>query len=94
MFPDCVTDGNLSFHANGSAGDQRRPLCYAGLVDGKAGGEVVAAVQYQVGKPDLFIQRIVLQCGGNWCDIDFGVHLFQGLFSGAGLVQTNVIVVM
>lgn len=57
-------DGELAVEAHGRAGDEGFFVAHAGAVDGLAGGEVVAAVEHDVGLCGLFGQFVFIEKAG------------------------------
>ena len=51
-----IVDADLTVEADGGARDQRFAVLHAGAVDGVAGGEVVAAVEDDVGGGDARVE--------------------------------------
>ena len=65
-------------------------MAHAGTVDGLAGGEVVAAVEHDVGLCGLFGQFVFIEKAGQGADGAAAVDAFQSVCEGLGFVAADV----
>jgi len=80
----------LAFQADRRAGYQRRAVLYAGGIDGEAGGEIVAGVEYQVSLFDLLFQPVGIEAGVQRRHADIRVQFTQGVTRGFNLGPAEV----
>ena len=82
--------GDLAVEAHGGAGNQRRAGGDGGAVDGLAGGEVVAAVEDDVGGAHEFGQARFGKFFGQRGDAGLAVDVFQTAFHDQGFGSADV----
>ena len=77
-----VEDRKLAFKTDGSSGNQRFPCGDAGAIDGVAGGEIVGAVEHDVGVLYGVKQGVLIQRAGQGVDADIGIQVEQVVACG------------
>src|SRR5512146_1703729 len=84
-----IKNRNLSVKLNGRAGYQGSAVGQAGAVDGVAGVEIVAAIQYHVGLCDKFKQLCCIGARLEGDTLDLGVDVMQHSPRGGDLGLAN-----
>lgn len=80
---------DLAFQANRRTRNQRCAMTYTGGIDGKACGEVVAAIEHHVGARDFAIEDLTVQALCEWLHLDVWIKSRKHVSSGLDLERSD-----